>query len=169
MTLAAYRPFRSEMEYFLTQMTNLPNSFYLVYPYKYIQPKQSRKLKKKTEREKKKKKKRKSSSFMASSAETKSKDLNNDDELICDEEENITYAAEIVDSKAFPMAMHAAIQLDLLEIIAKGGRRLSAEEIAAQLRTNNPDAPTMIDRMLCLLSTYSVATCSVVATTDGGS
>ncbi|GAB4861507.1 Cathecol O-methyltransferase 1 [Ancistrocladus abbreviatus] len=107
---------------------------------------------------------------MASSAETKSNDLNNnDDELIYDEEENITYAAEIVDAMAFPMAMHAAIQLDLLEIIAKGERRLSAEEIAAQLPTKNPDAPAMIDRMLRLLAAYSVATCSVVATTDGGS
>ncbi|GAB4861520.1 Cathecol O-methyltransferase 1 [Ancistrocladus abbreviatus] len=67
------------------------------------------------------------------------------------------------------MAMHAAIHLDLLEIIAKGGRRLSAEEIAAQLPTKNPDAPAMIDRMQRLLATYSVATCSVVATKDGGS
>ncbi|GAB4861492.1 Cathecol O-methyltransferase 1 [Ancistrocladus abbreviatus] len=108
---------------------------------------------------------------MASSAETKSKDLNNndDDELIYDEEENITHAAEIADSMAFPMVMHAAIQLDLLEIIAKAGRRLSAEEIAAQLPTNNPDTPAMLDRMLRLLATYSVVTCSVVTTMDGRS
>ncbi|GAB4861493.1 hypothetical protein Ancab_040070 [Ancistrocladus abbreviatus] len=107
---------------------------------------------------------------MASSAETKSKDLNNNnDGLIYDEEENITYAAEIAESMAFPMVMHAAIQLDLLEIIAKAGRRLSAVEIAAQVSTNNPDAPAMIDRMLRLLAAYAVVTCSVVATTEGGS
>ncbi|GAB4861498.1 hypothetical protein Ancab_040071 [Ancistrocladus abbreviatus] len=107
---------------------------------------------------------------MASSAETKSKDLNNnDDGLIYDEEETITYADEIARSMAFPMAMHAAIQLDLLDIIAKAGQRLSAEEIAAQVSTNNPDTPAMIDRMLRLLAAYAVVTCSVVATTEGGS
>jgi len=85
-----------------------------------------------------------------------------------DDEENYEYALQITEMLSFPMVMQTAIDLDLLWIIARAGpdRQLSAEEIAAALpAAGNPDAPAMLDRMLYLLATYSVVTCTTV---DGG-
>ncbi|GAB2291142.1 hypothetical protein Dimus_025399 [Dionaea muscipula] len=59
------------------------------------------------------------------------------------------------------MVMHAAMQLNLFEIIAENGP-LTAVEIAGKLPSQNPEAPAMLDRMLRMLATYSVVTCSVV-------
>ncbi|XP_042509341.1 caffeic acid 3-O-methyltransferase-like [Macadamia integrifolia] len=66
------------------------------------------------------------------------------------------------------MVLKAAIELNLLEIMAKAGptKKLSATEIAALLPTQNPDAPDMLDRMLRLLASYSILTCSQVTTDD---
>ncbi|KAL3517121.1 hypothetical protein ACH5RR_024023 [Cinchona calisaya] len=63
------------------------------------------------------------------------------------------------------MVLLAAIRLDVFEIIAKAGpgAQLSPSEIATQLSLKNPDAATMLDRMLRLLACYSVITCSVAA------
>ncbi|TYI25842.1 hypothetical protein ES332_A05G075800v1 [Gossypium tomentosum] len=48
------------------------------------------------------------------------------------------------------MSMNAAIQLDVFEIMAKAGpdAKLSPNEIVAQLPTKNPEAPSMLDRLL---------------------
>uniref|UniRef100_A0AAU7BB35 O-methyltransferase 10 n=1 Tax=Lophophora williamsii TaxID=130138 RepID=A0AAU7BB35_LOPWI len=84
------------------------------------------------------------------------------------DDENYEYALQIAEMLPFPMVMKTAIELDLLGIIATAGpdRQLSAAEIAAALpAAGNPDAPAMLDRMLYLLATYSVVTCTAV---DGG-
>ncbi|GAB2291152.1 hypothetical protein Dimus_025411 [Dionaea muscipula] len=88
-----------------------------------------------------------------------------------DDEGIFVYADLIVNSAGFLMALKAAIDLDLLEIIAKAGpeRQLSARDIAAELPTLNPEAPAMVDRMLRLLATFSVLKCTVVIGSDGGS
>ncbi|XP_043692374.1 caffeic acid 3-O-methyltransferase 1-like [Telopea speciosissima] len=64
----------------------------------------------------------------------------------------------------FHMVFKAAIELNLLEIMAKAGpeKQLSALEIAALLPTQNPDAPAMLDRILCFLASYEIVTCSQV-------
>ncbi|KAK8514402.1 hypothetical protein V6N13_063294 [Hibiscus sabdariffa] len=84
------------------------------------------------------------------------------------EEANLL-ALEFTFSSAVPLVLTTAIQLDLLEIMAKAGpgALLSPKEVASQLPTNNPDAPLMIDRMFRLLASYSILTCSLRTLPDG--
>nr|XP_010918594.1 caffeic acid 3-O-methyltransferase [Elaeis guineensis] len=79
------------------------------------------------------------------------------------------YALQLATSSAIGMALKAAIELDVLEIMARAGpgAELSPAEIAAQLPTDNPQAAATLDRMLRFLASYSLLTCSVVAG-DGG-
>ncbi|KAJ8442894.1 hypothetical protein Cgig2_022260 [Carnegiea gigantea] len=81
------------------------------------------------------------------------------------DEENYEYALQITAMLSFPMVMQTAIELDLLGVIARAGpgRQLSTAEIAAALpAAGNPDAPAILDRMLYLLASYSVVTCTAV-------
>ncbi|XVF04706.1 hypothetical protein REPUB_Repub05bG0108100 [Reevesia pubescens] len=80
-----------------------------------------------------------------------------------EDEENFSYAMQLVNSTALPMCLHAAIQLEVFEIIAKAGpdAKLSPERIAAQLPTRNPDAAKMLDSILRLLASHSVLGCSL--------
>lgn len=67
--------------------------------------------------------------------------------------------------------MHAIVELDVLGIIARVGHgcELLASEIVASLpKVQNPSAASMLDRMLWLLATYKVVTCSIVKSEDGG-
>nr|WKU83438.1 O-methyltransferase 2 [Hamelia patens] len=82
-----------------------------------------------------------------------------------EEEQQFSYAMQLVTSASLPMVLLAAIRLDVLEIIAKAGpgAQLSASEIAAHVSSENPDAATMLDRMLLLLASYSVLTCTKAA------
>lgn len=80
-----------------------------------------------------------------------------------DEDETMAQVALLVDSIAFPMTMQAAIELGLFEIIAGAGpgSRLTADEVAAKLPAENPQAADMVDRILRLLASFSVVSCSV--------
>ncbi|GKV16534.1 hypothetical protein SLEP1_g27164 [Rubroshorea leprosula] len=105
---------------------------------------------------------------MASSEETQSQiHANNIQEG--HEEQSSSYAMQLVNSVTLPMTLQAALQLDIFQIIAKAGAgaKLSPQEIATQLGTQNPDAPMMLDRILRLLATYNVLTCSVTTTDHG--
>ncbi|KAE8100274.1 hypothetical protein FH972_018189 [Carpinus fangiana] len=82
------------------------------------------------------------------------------------------YAMHVSTSHIFPMVLTAAIELNLFDIIASTLRAnrdayVSTSEIASQLPTTNPDAPSLLDRMLRLLATYSLLTCSVRTCEDG--
>ncbi|XP_010934913.1 tricetin 3',4',5'-O-trimethyltransferase [Elaeis guineensis] len=79
------------------------------------------------------------------------------------------YALQLVSSSILPMTLKAAIELDVLEIIAKAGPegKLSPAQVAAQLPTENSMAATMLDRMLRLLASYNILTCSVEVDADG--
>ncbi|CAI9109029.1 OLC1v1008761C1 [Oldenlandia corymbosa var. corymbosa] len=72
---------------------------------------------------------------------------------------------QLATSALFPMVLYTAIKLNLLEIIAKSGPRLtlSPSQIVAQLAMKKPAAASMVDRMLRLLSAHSVLTCDEVA------
>ncbi|XP_041016012.1 caffeic acid 3-O-methyltransferase-like [Juglans microcarpa x Juglans regia] len=93
---------------------------------------------------------------------------------IDEEDGGVEYAGALVSSFIFPMVFNACIELDVLEIINKAGRgaQLSSHAIAAQLpiRNNNPDhAPAvLLDRMLYLLASYNILTCSVESLEDCG-
>ncbi|GLT64048.1 hypothetical protein SLA2020_365650 [Shorea laevis] len=68
-----------------------------------------------------------------------------------DYDDAFLYAMLLSTSHIFPMALNAAIELNLFDIIAKWANRdgyISPSEIASQLPTKNPDAPFLLDRML---------------------
>ncbi|XP_011090540.1 caffeic acid 3-O-methyltransferase-like [Sesamum indicum] len=73
-------------------------------------------------------------------------------------------------SHIFPMALDAAIQLDLFEIIARagGGVQLSPSDIVSQLPTSHDGAAAVLDSLLRLLATHSLLTCSVSRREHGG-
>ncbi|KAH7543716.1 hypothetical protein ACOSQ2_031944 [Xanthoceras sorbifolium] len=79
------------------------------------------------------------------------------------EEANYLFASQLASVSALPMVLKSAIELDLFEIIARAGPGafMSPNEIVSQLPTNNPDAPLMLDRILRLLASYSILTCSL--------
>ncbi|KAA8526065.1 hypothetical protein F0562_007835 [Nyssa sinensis] len=85
--------------------------------------------------------------------------------LSSEEEDDINcqYAMQLACSSVLPMALKAAIELGLLDIIERAGpgALLSPTEIASQLPTSNPDAPVLLDRILRLLASHSVLTCSL--------
>ncbi|XP_077249282.1 caffeic acid 3-O-methyltransferase-like [Tasmannia lanceolata] len=86
-----------------------------------------------------------------------------------EEEEPFMYAMQLTSASVLPMALKAAIELEVLEIIAKAGSgaKLSSSQIVSQLPTQNPNAPCMLDRILRLLASYSILTCSVVTHENG--
>ncbi|KAF3644271.1 Caffeic acid 3-O-methyltransferase [Capsicum annuum] len=79
------------------------------------------------------------------------------------EDEAFVFAMQLASASVLPMVLKAAVELDLLEIMAKAGPGafISPSEIAAQLPTKNPEAPVMLDRMFRLLATYSVLNCTL--------
>ncbi|KDP47104.1 hypothetical protein JCGZ_03912 [Jatropha curcas] len=72
-------------------------------------------------------------------------------------------------SHIFPMVFRAAIQLNIFGIIAKAGPNayLSATDIAFHLPTQNPEAPSMLDRMLLLFASHSLLSQSKRTLEDG--
>ncbi|CAL9042287.1 unnamed protein product [Musa banksii] len=86
-----------------------------------------------------------------------------------EDEEACTYALHLAIGSVLPMALKAAIELELLEIIVRAGpgAMLSPADIAAKLPTANPQAAVMVDRILRLLAAYSVVSCTVEAGDDG--
>nr|GEZ34148.1 caffeic acid 3-O-methyltransferase-like [Tanacetum cinerariifolium] len=86
-------------------------------------------------------------------------------------EDHFTYAMQLVTSTSLTMVLLHAIKLNVLKTIAEAGpdARLSACEIASRLSILNQDAPGMLDRMLRLLASYSVVTCTKWDNESGGS
>ncbi|CAH9070878.1 unnamed protein product [Cuscuta epithymum] len=76
---------------------------------------------------------------------------------------------QLASASVLPMVLKAAVELDLLELMAQAGSgaAVSPSELAAQLPATNPDAAVMLDRILRLLCTYSVLNCSLRTLADG--
>ncbi|KAL6972202.1 Caffeic acid 3-O-methyltransferase 1 [Sarracenia purpurea var. burkii] len=88
------------------------------------------------------------------------------------EEEALLFAMQLASASVLPMVLKSAIELDLLETMAKaaegsGAAYISPSELAAKLPTKNPDAPVMLDRILRLLTSYSVLDCTLRSLPDG--
>ncbi|CAH9080078.1 unnamed protein product, partial [Cuscuta epithymum] len=85
------------------------------------------------------------------------------------EEDDSLFALQLATAAVLPMALKAAVELDLLELMAKAGpgAAVSPSELAAQLPTTNPDAAVMLDRILRLLCSHSVLNCSLRTLADG--
>nr|DAD24630.1 TPA_asm: hypothetical protein HUJ06_026094 [Nelumbo nucifera] len=67
------------------------------------------------------------------------------------------------------MVLRAAVELGVLEIIASAGPDacLSSLDIASNLQTQNLEAPIMLERMLRLLASCSILTCSLIKQDNG--
>ncbi|KAL1218689.1 Flavone 3'-O-methyltransferase 1 [Cardamine amara subsp. amara] len=87
-------------------------------------------------------------------------------EQVTDDEATL-FAMQLTTASVLPMALKSALELDLLEIMAKNSSPMSPSEIASHLSTKNDKAPVMLDRILRLLAAYSVLTCSVRTLPDG--
>ncbi|GAB4844727.1 hypothetical protein Ancab_040105 [Ancistrocladus abbreviatus] len=86
-----------------------------------------------------------------------------------DDDELLLFAGQVAIIVGLPMSLKAAIELGVLEVLAKAAGQLSAAEIVAQLPdVRNPEAPVMLERILRLLATFSILTCKVVPTGNGG-
>jgi caffeic acid 3-O-methyltransferase len=86
-----------------------------------------------------------------------------------EEDEVFSQAMELACGSVLPMAMNAAIELGVFDILANAGpgATLSAEQIAAQMPAKNPDAPAMLERICDLLVYHCVLGCSVVKNAGG--
>nr|AKO60156.1 S-adenosyl-L-methionine:O-methyltransferase [Papaver somniferum] len=74
------------------------------------------------------------------------------------------YAMQLASATVPVMVLKTAVELDLLEIIKKAGpgAQISSLEISSQIPNNkNPEAHVMLDRMLRLLASYKILTCSL--------
>ena len=69
------------------------------------------------------------------------------------------------------MTLHAAIELGVFEVVVDvgPGKHLPAKEISTKLAIVNPDAPAMLDRILGLLVSYKIFSCTTEAIEDGTS
>ncbi|KAI3706018.1 hypothetical protein L1987_76270 [Smallanthus sonchifolius] len=77
-------------------------------------------------------------------------------------EDHFTHAMELVTSTSLTMVLVNTIKLKVLETIAEVGpdAQLSSHDIASRLSIPNQDAPDMLDRMLRLLASHSIVTCT---------
>nr|Q6T1F5.1 RecName: Full=Caffeic acid 3-O-methyltransferase; Short=CAOMT; Short=COMT; AltName: Full=S-adenosysl-L-methionine:caffeic acid 3-O-methyltransferase [Ammi majus]AAR24097.1 caffeic acid O-methyltransferase [Ammi majus] len=80
-----------------------------------------------------------------------------------DEEEACMFAMQLASASVLPMVLKSAIELNLLESIAKAGpgAYVSPSQLAAALPSSQPDTPVMLDRILRLLASYSVLNCKL--------
>ncbi|KAK1431450.1 hypothetical protein QVD17_07909 [Tagetes erecta] len=82
--------------------------------------------------------------------------------MCSNDEDHFTYAMELVTTTSLAMVLVNTIKLKVLETIAEVGpnAQLSGHDIASRLSIHNQDAPGMLDRMLRLLASHSIVTCT---------
>ncbi|TKY51378.1 Caffeic acid 3-O-methyltransferase 1 [Spatholobus suberectus] len=81
------------------------------------------------------------------------------------DEASFSYAMQLGNSIVLSMALQSMTELGVFDVLQKAGEgaKLSAKEIASQLSCNNPEAPSMLDRILALLASHNILNCSVVS------
>ncbi|PHU14594.1 hypothetical protein BC332_15799 [Capsicum chinense] len=78
-------------------------------------------------------------------------------------DENFAYAIQLLSSSVLPFVLHSTVELEVFEILAKANTQLSASQIVIQMPSSkNPDAANMLDRMLYVLASYSLLSCSII-------
>nr|AFX98069.1 caffeic acid O-methyltransferase [Cunninghamia lanceolata]QBC40976.1 caffeic acid O-methyltransferase [Cunninghamia lanceolata] len=91
------------------------------------------------------------------------------DAAIINEEEWLV-GMELGTFSCLPMAIKAAIELDVLQIIANAGHgiQVSPTQIVSQIpNVTNPDAAITLDRILRVLASHSLLSCSVTTDKNG--
>ncbi|CAL9079217.1 unnamed protein product [Musa textilis] len=86
-----------------------------------------------------------------------------------EDEKAAMFALQLVMGSILPIAVNAAIELELLEIIVKAGpgAKLSPADVVSRMPIENPEAVAMVDRILRLLAAYGVVSCSAETGDDG--
>ncbi|XP_030467765.1 caffeic acid 3-O-methyltransferase-like [Syzygium oleosum] len=89
-----------------------------------------------------------------------------------EDEDEFLFAMEMNALIGIPMVLKAAVELGILEMLAEGGPSgsappLSPAEIASRLSTKNPEAPVTLDRMMRLLASNSILSCTLAHGPDG--
>ncbi|KAJ3703579.1 hypothetical protein LUZ61_007284 [Rhynchospora tenuis] len=86
------------------------------------------------------------------------------------EDEELLLQIPLVATAILPLTLKAVVGLGIIEILNKGSVphiagtlpvMMTAEDIAAQLPTKNPQAATMLDRMLGLLASFNIVRCAI--------
>ena len=86
------------------------------------------------------------------------------------DDQGFLLALQLSTINILPAVINAAIELNLFEIIAKGnphGASMTPSEIASHLPIQNPNLPRKVERMLRLLASHSLLTCSLCLGADG--
>ncbi|TYH07727.1 hypothetical protein ES288_A08G256800v1 [Gossypium darwinii] len=95
----------------------------------------------------------------------------NDSSLFCsssnhEEKADVLQAMYLATISSLPFTLKVAVDLGLLDIIAKAADTppgtVSVAEIVSKLPTNNPNATSIVDRMLRLLAAHSILTCDQI-------
>ncbi|KAJ8559373.1 hypothetical protein K7X08_003431 [Anisodus acutangulus] len=95
--------------------------------------------------------------------------LSMDNVVISNEEENsLMKAMHLPAGLYLNMVLKAAIELGLFEIIAKANTEVSSYEISSQIRTKNPKATLLLERILRFLASQSFLTCNITKNDDDG-
>ncbi|XP_030467764.1 caffeic acid 3-O-methyltransferase-like isoform X2 [Syzygium oleosum] len=89
-----------------------------------------------------------------------------------EDEDEFLFAMEMNALIGIPMVLKATVELGILEMLAEGGPSgspppLSPAEIASRLPTKNPEAPVTLDRMMRLLASNSILSCTLAQGPDG--
>ena len=82
-----------------------------------------------------------------------------------EDEESFSRAMQLVGSVVLPMALQSATELGVFEVLKEAGEgaKLSAKDIASKISCTNPQAASMLDRILTLLSSHSILHSSLVS------
>ncbi|XP_027902087.1 caffeic acid 3-O-methyltransferase-like isoform X1 [Vigna unguiculata] len=82
-----------------------------------------------------------------------------------EDEESFSRAAQLVSSLVLPMALQSATELGVFEVLKEAGEnaKLSAKDIASKISCTNPEATSMLDRILTLLSSHSILLSSLAS------
>ncbi|PPR93529.1 hypothetical protein GOBAR_AA27137 [Gossypium barbadense] len=95
----------------------------------------------------------------------------NDSSSNHEEEADILQAMHLASISSLPFTLKVVVDLGLLEIIAKAADTppgtVSIADIVSKLPTNNPNAHSIVDRMLKLLAAHSILTCNQITGQDG--
>ncbi|KAL9314949.1 hypothetical protein ACSQ67_020401 [Phaseolus vulgaris] len=79
--------------------------------------------------------------------------------------ESFSRAFQLMSSIVLSMALQTATELGVFEVLKEAGEgaKLSAKEIASKISCSNPQAPSMLDRLLALLSSHSILNSSLIS------
>ncbi|KAK7354872.1 hypothetical protein VNO80_20424 [Phaseolus coccineus] len=81
------------------------------------------------------------------------------------DEESFLRALQLTSSMVLSMALQSATELGVFEVLKEAGEaaKLSAKDIASKICCSNPEAASMLDRLLALLSSHSILNSSLVS------